>query len=68
MHEECQPFCNHTLLAQIITVIVWCVSFPTKTGSVIGCRLRWGFCAPGRCPLNSRPIGRCSTFQACCKR
>ncbi|XP_074717450.1 antimicrobial peptide THP1-like [Strix uralensis] len=36
-------------------------------GGVIGCRLRRRFCAPGRCPLNSRPIGRCSSFQACCK-
>ncbi|CAM9927686.1 unnamed protein product [Bubo scandiacus] len=36
-------------------------------GSVIGCRRRGGFCTFGNCRHASRPIGRCSTFQACCR-
>uniref|UniRef100_A0A8C8AQ92 Beta-defensin-like domain-containing protein n=1 Tax=Otus sunia TaxID=257818 RepID=A0A8C8AQ92_9STRI len=63
-----RPSCNHTLLARIITVIVLCVSFPTKIGSVIGCRRRRGFCTFGRCQYPTKPVGRCSRFQTCCKR
>uniref|UniRef100_A0A8C0F4Q8 Beta-defensin-like domain-containing protein n=1 Tax=Bubo bubo TaxID=30461 RepID=A0A8C0F4Q8_BUBBB len=36
-------------------------------GSVIECRRRGGFCTFGNCRHASRPIGRCSTFQACCR-
>uniref|UniRef100_A0A8D0FBT2 Uncharacterized protein n=1 Tax=Strix occidentalis caurina TaxID=311401 RepID=A0A8D0FBT2_STROC len=37
-------------------------------GSVIGCRLRRGFCTFVKCHYPTTPIGRYSAFQACCKR
>uniref|UniRef100_A0A8C0F3P6 Beta-defensin-like domain-containing protein n=1 Tax=Bubo bubo TaxID=30461 RepID=A0A8C0F3P6_BUBBB len=44
-----------------------CPGFCTAWGSVIECRRRGGFCTFGNCRHASRPIGRCSTFQACCR-